>query len=350
MTVPANPSAKLPETMKVGLYFSHDDIRVEDRPIPTIGPREVLAEVKACGICGSDIMSWYREPATRNGGINTGHEIAGRLVEVGSGLQDWKAGDRVIVTHHFPCLECTPCLDGNETACEAMHRKHIEPGGFSQFVRILESGVAGGLYRLPETMSYEEGSFVEPLGCVVRSMRKAAPIADRSVLVMGSGLAGLLHIKVARALGASKIIAVDTNEHRLRAAEQAGAKQLIRAGDPLPTADRVFICTGSAAASVKALECVSRGGHILFFAAAGPDKDLSIPVTRFWFSQPTIQFSYGAAPRDMHEATEWISSGRVRVDDLVTHRFGIEQAPQAFELAANPRDDSLKIIIHPNGA
>jgi len=340
----------LPASMKVGLYFNHQDIRVEQRPVPEIGPREALAEVMACGICGSDIMKWYRDPATRNGGINTGHEIAGRLAKVGSGLGGWKEGDRVIITHHFPCLQCMPCLDGNETACEAMHEKHIEPGGFSQYVRILETGIAKGLYRLPDSMSYEEGSFVEPLGCVVRSMRKAGPITGRSVLVMGSGLAGLLHIKMAKALGAASIAAVDTNENRLRAARQAGADQVIFAADTIPTADRVFICTGSAAASVKALECVSRGGHILFFAADGPDKPLSIPVTQFWFSQPTIQFSYGAAPRDMQEATEWIRSGKVRVDDLVTHRFSIDETPQAFELAANPRDNSLKIIIHPNGA
>ena len=340
----------LPASMKVGLYFNHQDIRVEQRPVPEIGPREALAEVMACGICGSDIMKWYRDPATRNGGINTGHEIAGRLAKVGSGLGGWKEGDRVIITHHFPCLQCMPCLDGNETACEAMHEKHIEPGGFSQYVRILETGIAKGIYRLPDSMSYEEGSFVEPLGCVVRSMRKAGPITGRSVLVMGSGLAGLLHIKMAKALGAASIAAVDTNENRLRAARQAGADRVYFAADPIPTADRVFICTGSAAASVKALECVSRGGHILFFAADGPDKPLSIPVTQFWFSQPTIQFSYGAAPRDMQEATEWIRSGKVRVDDLVTHRFSIDETPQAFELAANPRDNSLKIIIHPNGA
>jgi len=340
----------LPAKMKVGLYFSHEDIRVEEMPVPEIGPREALAQVMACGICGSDTMKWYREPATRNGGINTGHEIAGKLIQVGNGMADWKSGDRVIITHHFPCLQCTPCLDGNETACEAMHTKHIEPGGFSQFVRVLETGVAKGLYRLPDSMSYEEGSFVEPLGCVVRSMRKAGPIEGRSVLVMGSGLAGLLHIKMARALGASAISAVDTNDNRLRAGLLAGADRTITANECLPTADRVFICTGSAAASVKALECVGRGGHILFFAADGPDKTLSIPVTQFWFSQPTIQFSYGAAPRDMQEATEWIRSGKVTVDDLVTHRFGIDQTPEAFELAANPRDNSLKIIIHPNGS
>ena len=339
----------LPATMKVALYFGQQDIRVEERPVPRIGPREALAQVQACGICGSDTMQWYREPATRNGGINTGHEIAGRLVAVGAEVAGWKAGDRVIITHHFPCLECVPCRDGNETACEAMHHKHIEPGGFSQYVRILDSGIVRGLYRMPDSMSFEEGSFVEPLGCVVRSLRKAAPIEGRSVRVVGSGLAGLLHIKMARALGASSILAVDTNEHRLRSARHAGASQTCYPADTLPKADRVFVCTGSAAASIQALECVSRGGHILFFAADGPEKTLSIPVTRYWFEQPTIQFSYGAAPRDMREAIEWIASGKVRVSDLITHRFSIDQTPEAFDLAANPRDGSLKVIIQPHG-
>jgi L-iditol 2-dehydrogenase len=335
--------------MKVGLYFSNSDIRVEERPVPQIGAAEALAEVKACGICGSDFMKWYREPATRNGGINTGHEIAGRLVDVGGAVAGWKAGDRVIVTHHFPCMQCIPCCDGNETACEAMHQKYIEPGGFSQYIRIFEQGMARGVYRLPENMTYEDGSFVEPLGCVVRSLRKAAPIEGRSVLVMGSGLAGLLHIKLARAQGAQTIIAVDASKNRLEAAKKAGADQLCYASDAISSADRVFVCTGSAAASVRALECVSRGGHILFFAADGPDKSLSIPLTRYWFSQPTILFSYGAAPRDMTEAIDWIAGGKVRVADLITHRFGIDQTSEAFDLAANPRDNSLKVIIHPNG-
>jgi L-iditol 2-dehydrogenase len=350
MSMSLKAAAKTPAQMKVGLYFGHKDIRVEERPVPEIGPREVLAQVKACGICGSDIMKWYREPATRDGGINTGHEISGQLVQVGAALPQWHTGDRVIITHHFPCGQCAPCLDGNETACESMHIKHIEPGGFSQYVRILESGVAKGLYHLPDTMSYEEGSFVEPLGCVVRSVRKVSPIEGRSVLVMGSGLAGLLHIKMARALGASNITAVDMSESRLRAAQQSGADRVVLATGDVPSADRVFICTGSAAAAVKALDCVSRGGRIMFFAADGPDKTLTIPLTKFWFSQPQVLFSYGAAPRDMQEATEWISKGRLRVDDLITHRFSIDQTAQAFELASNPRDDSLKIIIHPNDA
>ena len=173
----------LPGTMKHGLYFGNNDARVAEGPVPTIGPREVLVRVATCGICGSDTMQWYREPAIqRMGGINTGHEIAGEIVEVGGSVSQYAAGDRVIVVHHFPCMECPSCQDGNETACEAMREKHIEPGGFSQYIRVLEKCVAHGLYRLPDSMTYEQGSFVEPLGCVVRGMRKASPVAGRTAM------------------------------------------------------------------------------------------------------------------------------------------------------------------------
>ena len=338
-----------PETMQVGLYFSNRDVRVEERPVPRIGTAEVLAKVYACGICGSDTMEWYRIPATREkGGINTGHEIAAEIVATGEAVSQYRAGDRVVVTHHFPCLQCAPCQDGNETACEAMHEKYIKPGGFSQYIRILEQCVSRGLYPLPPPMTYEQGCFVEPLGCVVRSLRKTHPIEGRTVLVLGSGLAGLLHIKLAKALGAKKIYAVDTNERRLQVAARCGADELLSAAGKLPRADRVFVCTGSVKAAESALGCVNRGGHILYFAADGPDRKIPLNLTEFWTMQPTISFSYGAAPRDLRESLELIRSGRVVVDDLITHRFSLGQIQDAFDLVANPKDSSLKVILEPN--
>lgn len=338
-----------PGTMKLGLYFRNDDVRVVERPIPSIGRKEVLVRVASCGICGSDTMRWYREPAIREkGGINTGHEIAGQIVQAGEGVTRFHVGDRVIVVHHFPCGQCHPCQDGNETACEALREKQVDPGGFSQYIRVFEKCVEKGLYPLPDTMTYEQGSFVEPLGCVVRSLRKAEAIADRTVLVIGSGLAGLLHIQLARLRGAARISAVDTNANRLRAAVQSGADEAIPASEPLPLADRVFVCTGAEKAAEAALECVHRGGRIIFYAAEGPDKILPIPLTKFWFQQPTISFSYGVAPRDLLESMELIRTGKIRVEQLVTHRFGIDRIAEAFDTATNLRDGSLKVIVEPN--
>jgi L-iditol 2-dehydrogenase len=197
-------------------------------------------------------------------------------------------------------------------------------------------------------MSYEQGCFVEPLGCVVRSMRKTRPIESRTVLVLGSGLAGLLHIKLARALGAKKIYAADTNPSRLEVAQKCGADETVCATGALPRADRVFVCTGALRAAESALECVNRGGAILYFAADGPDKKLALNLTKFWTLQPTVTFSYGAAPRDLEESMELLRSGTVQIEDLITHRFGIDQISAAFDLVANPRDHSLKVLVEPN--
>ena len=346
----AASTAAIPEKMQSGLYFGHDDIRVVQRPVPAIGPNEVLASVIACGICGSDTMRWYREPQTRKlgTGINTGHEISGQIVQAGENIKHLRPGQRVVITHHFPCQECGACKSGNETACPSMHKKHIDPGGFAQFVRVLESGIGLGLYPLPDSMSYEEGSFVEPLGCVVRSIRKTAPFEGQSILVLGSGLAGLLHIRMARAFGARRICAVDMNRQRLDAAAESGADELRFASETLPASDKIYVCTGAPSASLQALELVNPGGQIMFFAADGPEKKLEIPLTKYWTSQPSILFSYGAAPRDMREALDLIAAGRVKVSDLVTHRFPLDKMSEAFDLFDNPRDTSLKIIIEPN--
>ncbi len=341
----------VPASMQAGMYYGSGDVRRVEQPVPEIGAGEVLVSVNACGICGSDTMAWYRDPSAKKaGGINTGHEITGVIVQVGEKIQDrFQVGQKVIVTHHFPCLQCERCLAGEETTCSTMHQKHIAPGGFAQYVRVFESGLDLGLYPLPESVSFEAGTFVEPLGCVVRSMRKTQPIEGRSVLVIGSGLSGLLHIRMAKAMGASRIIAVDTNQGRLDAAIASGADEgVLATAATLPKADRVYVCTGAPSATRAGLEAVNPAGTVMIFASDGPNKELSIPITRFWLEQQRILFSYGAAPRDMQEAIDWIASGRVRVDDLVTHRFTLDQIGEAFELATNPRDMSLKVLVEPH--
>lgn len=343
-------SSTVTARMRAGLYYGAGDVRPLQQPVPEIGPGEVLVSVRACGICGSDTMAWYRDPAAKKqGGINTGHEITGEIVKVGEKVRHrFHTGQRVIVTHHFPCLTCERCRAGEETTCAAMHAKHIAPGGFAQYVRVFESGLDLGLYPLPETMTFESGTFVEPLGCVVRSLRKTQPVAGRSLLIVGSGLAGLLHIRLAKAMGASRIIAVDTNQGRLDAALASGAEQGVLSSPALPKADNVYVCTGARPAVRAALDAVNPGGCVMIFAADGPDQELSIPVTRFWLEQQRVLFTYGAAPRDMQEAIDWIASGRVRVDDLVTHRFTLDQIGEAFDLATNPRDLSLKVLVEPH--
>ncbi len=209
--------------MKTAVYYNNNDIRIEDRPKPEIKNGEILVKVKASGICGTDLMEWYRiKKAPRV----LGHEMAGEIVESKSGK--FKIGQRVFVSHHVPCNECKYCLAGNHTACETLHTGNYDPGGFSEFVRVPEINVEEGAYMLPDNVSYEEGTMIEPLACVVRAQRIIGVGEGQTVLVMGSGISGLLNIRMAKLRGA-KVIATDINEYRLKMAKEYGADEVFNA-------------------------------------------------------------------------------------------------------------------------
>jgi len=183
--------------MKVAMYYRNNDVRVEEMPVPKIGKGEMLVKVMASGICGSDVMEWYRiKKAPRV----LGHEITGEIVELGAELSAishqpsaLRIGDRVFVSHHVPCNACRYCLSGYHTACETLHKTNYDPGGFAEYLRVPEINVKSGVYILPENMSYEEGTFIEPLACILRGQRVANLKAGQSVLVIGSGISGLLN-------------------------------------------------------------------------------------------------------------------------------------------------------------
>ncbi|MDP3049711.1 MAG: alcohol dehydrogenase catalytic domain-containing protein, partial [Thermodesulfovibrionales bacterium] len=207
--------------MRVAMYYRNNDVRIEEMPVPKIGKGEVLVKVMASGICGSDVMEWYRiKKAPRV----LGHEITGDIVELGSKFKtqnsklktpNFQIGDRVFVSHHVPCNTCRYCLSGYHTACETLHKTNYDPGGFAEYLRVPEINVKNGVYILPENMSYEEGTFIEPLACILRGQRVANLKPGQSVLVIGSGISGLLHINLAKDAGAERIIATDVNEYRL---------------------------------------------------------------------------------------------------------------------------------------
>ena len=326
--------------MRAAVYYNNRDVRIEEFPMPEIGGGEVLIKVFASGICGSDVMEWYRiKTAPRV----LGHEATGEIVEVGEGVERYKEGDRVFVSHHVPCGECRYCLAGHETACETLHKTNYYPGGLAEFIRVPEINVEKGVFLLPEEMSFEEGVLIEPLACVVRGQRLAGMEEGKRVIVIGSGVSGLLHIKLARARGAEKIVAMDINPHRLEAAKRFGAD----VGKDAPAkADLVIVCTGALEAANNALELVDRGGTVLFFAVPGPDTPISVPITELWRNEITIATSYGAAPGDIEDAMELISSGNVEVEDMISHRLPLEEAGKGFKLVAEAKD-SLKVVIEP---
>lgn len=340
--------------MRVALWYNNRDVRVEEIPVPEIGPGELLVRVIASGICGSDVMEWYRLDRAP---LVLGHEIAGEVVVAGEGVERYKAGDRIAVAHHLPCNTCHYCLSGNHTACDTLRRTNFDPGGFAEYVRLPALNVDRGVFSLPDEVSFEDATFVEPLACVLRGQRRANLQPGQTVLVIGSGISGLLHIKLARALGAGHIVATDINRYRLEAAEWFGVDIAINAGEYAPDglrevnngllADLVIVCTGAVPAVNQALSSVERGGTVLFFAPTAPGVTIPISINNlFWRRDITLTTSYAGSPADYAAALRLIRARSVLVHEMITHRLSLEEIGLGFQLVADARE-SLKVIIEP---
>ncbi len=340
--------------MKVAMYYSNRDVRPEELPRPEIGKGEILMKVMASGICGSDVMEWYR---LRNAPLVLGHEVSGIVEE--SKNTAFLSGDRIFATHHVPCGSCFFCKTGRETACGTLHRTRFEPGGFSQYIRIPRINIEkGGVLKLPPGVSYEEATFAEPLGCVVRAQRIAGGSQGRDVLVLGSGVTGILNIQFAKAGWAKKILATDVSPFKLEAAKRFGADQAIDGREDVPDnvkealggklADLVIVCTGAAPAVKQALDSVEEGGTILLFAPAAPEAEIPLNLCRLWSRQVQIATSYAAAPRDLEEALNLIRERKILVKHMITHRLPLKETGRGFALMAGlAGEDCLKIIIEP---
>ena len=340
--------------MRVAMYYNNSDVRLEEMPVPEIGPGELLLKVEASGLCGSDVMEWYR---IQRAPMVLGHEVSGEVVQVGAGVEQYKEGDRLVVTHHVPCNACHWCLSGRHTDCDTLHTTSFDPGGFAEYLRIPQINVNRGVFPIPDHVGYDEASITEPLACVYRGQRRANLQPGQNVLVLGSGLAGLIHINLARALGAGRIIATDMVDYRLDAARKLGADVTFSAMEDVPArlqeanngrlADLVIVCTGALPALRQALESVERGGTVLFFAPTAPGVSLPVPINDVFFrNDVTLTTTYAGAPADLATAMDMIASGRVQVGEMISHRLGLAEAGLGFKLTADA-GDSLKVIIQP---
>ena len=339
--------------MRVAVYHSGRDIRLEERPRPEVGPGELLVLVRASGICGSDVMEWYRE---KRAPLVLGHEIAGEVEEVGAGVTRFKSGDRVLATHHVPCDDCHYCRTDRHSVCETLRTTHFDPGGFAELVRLPPINVDRGTFLLPEGVSFEEGSFVEPLACAVRGQRLGGMRPGYCVAVLGSGVSGILHIQLARAAGAARIIATDVSDYRLATARRFGADAVVRADADVPAgvraanegrlADLVIICAGALAVVDQAFKSVDRGGTILIFAPANPGLTYPMPLQEMWSEGISIVHSYAGPPADMRTALDLIAARRVDVASMVTHRLGLAETGKGFQMMRDG-GESLKVLVDP---
>ena len=340
--------------MRVAMWYNNLDVRIEEMPVPQIGPGELLMRVEASGICGSDVMEWYRLDRAP---LVLGHEIGGEIVAVGAEVEGYKEGDRVSAAHHVPCNTCRYCLSGHHTVCDTLRGTNFDLGGFAEYVRLPSINVDRGIFSLPDEVSFEEATFIEPLACVLRGQRLAHMQPGLSVLVIGSGISGLLHVLLAHTLAAGLVVATDIVDYRLEAARQFGADAAFHAGEDLPDrlrqinqgrlADIVIVCTGAMSAITQAVQSVERGGTVLFFAPTNPGATIPISVNDlFWRNDITLTTSYAASPADYAAALELIQARRVRVGEMITHRLSLDETGIGFQLVADA-NNSIKVIIEP---
>ena len=270
----------------------------------------------------------------------------------------YKVGQRIAAAHHVPCYACHYCLSGHETTCQTLLKEtHFDPGGFCEYVRLERINVDSGIFPLPDEVTYEEGTFVEPLACVVRGQRAVRMKPGQTVAVIGSGLAGMLHVQLAAALGAARVFATDVSEFRLSMAKRLGANAAINGREDVPAriremnngflADVVILCAGAPKAVEQAFNSLERGGTMLVFA--GTDQGYTYPLSLndvFWRREITLVSTYAGDRRDHVQALELIRAKKVDVAAMITHRFPLAEAQKGFALVAEARD-SMKVIIEP---
>jgi len=337
--------------MKVAVYYSNEDVRIEERPVPRIKDGEILVRMMASGICGTDVMQWYRKNKPPR---VLGHEMAGEIVELGSGVEKFRKGDRVFVSHHVPCYRCRYCSAGNYTACESLHTGNYDPGGFSEYIRVPAENVKFGAFLLPGEMTYEDAAMIEPLACVVSGQKDLGLGKGQTVVIIGSGISGLLHLQMAKMKGAT-VVATDVSTYRMNRALEFGADHVFAAAeysaDTLKginngmLAERVILCASAEQAIDHAVSSIDRKGKILFFAVS--EGDITIPSLRFWREEIALTFSYGASPDDLREAMQLIEHGMVDIRKMITHRIPLSRIQTGFRLVSEG-GESLKVVVVPD--
>ncbi len=338
--------------MKVARLYSFDDIRIEDMPVPDVGPGDALVKVKACGICSGDVMPWYIE---KKAPLVIGHEPAGEIVRTGKNVSNFKPGNRVFFHHHAPCFTCRYCRRGDYVQCLTWRGSKIIPGGISEYVLVPELNLQGDTIHLPGNMSFEGATLIEPVACVSKGLKRAKIRKGDTVLIMGLGVMGQIHIMLAKMYGAGKIIAADMVPYRLNRAKVFGADTVIDVSrDKLydavedatngDMADIVVVGPGSTEAVMQGINCAGRGSSVLLFTPVRPGDSLQLKPNEIYFKDINILTSYSCGPDDTKEALKLILDGIIDTAGLITHRFPLEKTPDAFKLTVMAKD-SLKAVV-----
>ena len=321
--------------MRVARSLTSREVVVQDAPDPVAGPGEVVCRVLACGVCGSDVSETY---VSRKLPAVLGHEVVGEVLEIGAGVTRVAPGDRVVIHHHVPCGACRLCARGHETLCEQFRATALDPGGFAERVR-LSAPLVGELLDLG-AVDPVAGTFVEPLGCVLRALDRAGLRAGDSLLVVGAGSNGLLALAAARERGVVSVWFREPRAGRRRIAEDLGA--IPHGNEPV---DVAFVTTANAQAIAAAAAALAPGGTLCLYATTGPGTPVGLDTEQLFLREITVCSSWSAGPADMRAALELIAARRIGVLGLVTHRLSLAETGRALELQR--RGGALKAVVLP---
>jgi L-iditol 2-dehydrogenase len=320
--------------MRAAVLYDVNDVRIEERPVPELRDGELLVRTMASGICSGDVMGWY---IARKAPLVLGHEPAGIVAAV-AGDCALSVGDRVFVHHHAPCLECRACTRGDYVQCATWRATRIEPGGIAEYFRVSRENQRDTL-PLPASVPFRDASLVEPLACVVKSLRRSGVRRNDRLYVIGSGVMGLLHVLAARALGA-EVFASDFIEQRRAIAQRNGATVFAPedVDRVLPGGADVVICgPGTAPAMKAACAAATGGGTVVMFTPFPPEVPIAIDPTRFYFGDLSLVASYSCGPDDTREALALIERGIVTAERVDAALISLDDVPRAYRELAESR-------------
>ncbi len=336
--------------MQVARLYDFGDIRVEQCARPDVGPNDILVRAAACGICSGDIMPWY---IRRKAPLVLGHEPVGVIEQTGAAVRDFQPGERVFVHHHAPCFNCAACRRGEYVQCATWRTSKIVPGGMAEFFVVSATNQRDTL-KLPHDVSDLDGVLVEPAACVVKSLRRSGLRPGESILVIGLGIMGMMHVRLARHMGAGLIIGADLFERRVKRAHELGADLgVVVAGDNLveqvreltdgAMADVVIVGPGSSAAINAGISAAGKGATVVQFTATPPEEEMLVRPHDLYFNETRLVPSYSCGPDDTREALEAVRRGVISSRELVTHHFPLAQVGAAYQQAQKP--ESLKVVV-----
>ena len=346
--------------MKAAVYRGINDVRLEEVPVPEIGPGEILIRVHTCGICGTDL----KKIATGSHSAPRifGHETSGVIAQVGADVRQFEIGDRVVVFHHIPCGECYYCKHKTFAQC-ATYKKvgctaGFEPsgGGFAEYVRVMDWIVEKGTVRIPPDVSFEQACFVEPVNTCIKAIERLRPEAGETVLVIGQGPIGLILAVLAKRSGA-RVITSDLYPARLTISKSFGlnetidasrsnAVEVIRKETEGRGADAVILAVAGDKLIRPAIEAARPGGRVLLFAQTARGE-VAVDPASICVDEKTLLGSYSASVDLQDEAVRFVMGREMDLERLISHRFPLQRSVEALDLAAHPQPDSMKIVIQP---